>query len=578
VRAQAGAWAAVFALLAGGLAGCGLLAARRAPGGGIAPAVGNARATADADAPPSWRQRAVWAGLAMVPSGLLVAVTAHLSTDVASAPLLWVLPLALFLLTFVLAFRDRAVVGQPLLVAVLTIATPFAVMSLVRVGLWLSVQMAIHLTVFFAAAMICHRALYLRRPPAARLTEFYLWMSFGGMLGGLLTGLAAPLLFDTVVEYRLLLVAAVLCAPAPTEAPALRRQLVLAGVALAAGLGFQAAAPLLSSLGPSLHLTSALVFGAALLVAMLYNRLGSVTSAGALAAAFLVLSTISGGRDELAVRSFFGVNYVRLSPDGDVRLLVHGSTIHGAHRLRDPEGRPMTGRPQPTTYYHDEGGINLALRAARAHAGGRLARVGVIGLGTGAMACQAAAGEAWTFFEIDREVVGLARRPELFPFLSACAPDARIVVGDGRLTIRHAPEPFDVIILDAFSSDAVPAHLLTREAFAAYAERLAPGGAVIAHVSNGYMELRGVAAAAGLAAGMTAASASIDVNPGPLARLQIAEATSVVAMSRDPAYVGLLMKDARWTPADASVGRLIWTDDYANIVGAMLRKLRGAER
>jgi SAM-dependent methyltransferase len=534
--------------------------------------------TSDAAAPTTpltWRQRAIWTGLAAVPSGLLVSVTAHLSTDVASAPLMWVLPLALFLLTFILAFRDREIASDRTLVALFTGAAPFVVMSLVGFAMWLSVQFVLHLGVLFTAAMFCHRALYLKRPAPAQLTEFYLWMSFGGMLGGLLTGLAAPLLFDTIVEYRLLLIGALVCAPVPAGAPAMRRQLAFAAFALAVGLAFHCGAPVLRAIDHGVHYIFALVLGAAFLKMMLFNRQGAVTAAASLAAAFLVLMTIPGGKDSLAVRSFFGVNYVRTSATGDVRLLLHGSTIHGAHRLLDLDGQPMTGRPHPTTYYHEDGGINVALKAAREQVGGKLGRVGIIGLGVGAMACHAAPGENWTYFEIDQEVVNLARRPELFPFLSTCTPDARIVVGDGRLTIREEREKFDVIILDAFSSDAVPAHLLTREAFAIYAERLAPGGVIIAHVSNRYMDIRGVAEAAGLAQGMSAASSAIAVDDSiPLRKLQLAAPTITVAMSPDPAFIDALLKDTRWRKADDGVRGLVWTDDYANIMGAMVRKLR----
>jgi SAM-dependent methyltransferase len=437
------------------------------------------------------------------------------------------------------------------------------------------VQFVLHLGVLFTAAMFCHRALYLKRPAPAQLTEFYLWMSFGGMLGGLLTGLAAPVVFDTIVEYRLLLIAALLCAPVPVGAPGKRRQFAFAAFALAVGLGFHLGTPLLRAIDHGVHFIFALVLGAAFLKMILFNRQGAITAAASLSAAFLVLMTIPGGKESLAVRSFFGVNYVRASATGDVRLLLHGSTIHGAHRLLDLDGKPMTGRPHPTTYYHEDGGINVALKAAREKAGGTLGRVGIIGLGVGAMACHAAPGENWTYFEIDQEVVNLARRPELFPFLSACTPDARIVVGDGRLTIREEREKFDVIILDAFSSDAVPAHLLTREAFAIYAERLAPGGVIIAHVSNRYMDIRGVAEAAGLAQGMAAASSSIGVDESiPLRKLQLAAPTITVAMSPDPAFVDALLRDARWRRSGDDVRGLVWTDDYANIMGAMVRKMR----
>ncbi len=566
LQAQTRGWTALFALLACALAACGILAMR---GAGASAAVEHER---DASAPLSWRQKAAWTALAAVPSGLLVAVTAHLSTDVASAPLLWVVPLAIFLLTFILAFRDGDVFGEGRAATWMARVAPFVVMSLIGFVLPLTLQIVIHLGFLFLAAMICHRTLYASRPPAGRLTEFYLWMSFGGMLGGLFAGLAAPLLFDTIVEYRLLVVAALLCSPAAAKGPDLRRQLLFVLFGVVVAFAYHFAAQRLPAPDRGLAFAMTLCLGAGFLGIILLNRFGPLASAGSAAAAFIVMASIGGAPPEAVVRSFFGVNYVKASADGDFRLLMHGSTVHGAHRIRD---LPAGARPLPTTYYHDGGGINLALAAARAKAGGRLGRVAMIGLGVGAMACQSAPGEEWVFLEIDREVVNLARRPELFPFLSSCTPDARIVIGDGRLTLQKERETFDVILLDAFSSDAVPAHLLTREAFAAYAGQLAEGGVIIVHVTNRYMDLRSVAEAAGLGQGLATASAHVPVDGSdPRQKRQFATPTTVVAMSRDPAYVDALLADARWRKAEERVRPLEWTDDYANILGAMLRHAR----
>jgi predicted O-methyltransferase YrrM len=558
-------WKYLFALLAAGFLACGLVALQgpgRGSAGGVATQVHI-----------SWRQRALWTGLAAVPSGLLVAVTAHLSTDVASAPLLWVLPLALFLLTFIIAFRDREIIGDGFLTAGLARLAPFVILSLIGYVLPLTIQFGIHLGFFFLAATMCHRQLYLRRPDATGLTEFYLWMAFGGMVGGLFAGLAAPFLFDTILEYRILLIAALLAAVARADAPAPLRQAGLASAILIGALGLTTlAGPLLGWLDGSLRyaVTFAAVLG--MLAVVVFNRHGPITSAAAATAAFLIGSTIAGAKPEAVVRSFFGVNYVQADETGRLRLLRNGSTIHGAHRVLDEDGRPMTGRPQPTTYYHDGGAINQALLAARRHAGGTLPEVAVIGLGAGAMACQSTPGETWTYFEIDRKVAELARNRALFPFLSDCTPGAEIVIGDGRLTIQTHRKTFDVIILDAFSSDAVPAHLLTREAFAAYTSRLKPGGVIIAHLSNRYMDLRGVATAAAMDRGMRAAAASIPVDAGDQRqKLQHAAPTTAVAMSADPPYLEALQKDPRWIPGDRLAHRSLWTDDYANIMGAMLR-------
>jgi SAM-dependent methyltransferase len=563
--AQAQAWMALFAILGLGLAACGLAAIGH-------DATASGRRSDEATA-PTWGLRVAWVGLAAVPSGLLVTVTAHLSTDVASAPLLWVLPLAVFLLTFILAFRDNAVIPDPILAKGMAWFTPFAVLSLVGYVLPLTLQIAIHVGLFFLAAMVCHRRLYGLRPAAAGLTSFYLWMSFGGMIGGLFAGLAAPLLFDTIIEHRLLVVAALLCMPAAAGALPWRRQAAFAAFAVAISALYLFAVALPGLLDPVLMRAATLAVGLSFLWIVLLNRWGPLATAGAAAAAFISLNAVAG-RPEAVARSFFGVNYVRVTSDGSMRQLQHGSTIHGGHRLRGLDGQPYRGRPLPMAYYHDAGGINVALTAARVYRRGEPGEIGVIGLGAGGLACQSGPNESWTFFEIDRRVVEFAKRADLFPFLSTCTPEARIVVGDGRLTIRQERKRFDVIILDAFSSDAVPAHLLTREAFAVYAERLKPGGVIIAHVSNRYMDLIGVVESAAVANGLAALSVRMKVDPDdPRQALQQAAPTSVVAMSRDSAYVDLLATDRRWRRADPASERLGWTDDYANIMGAMLRKL-----
>jgi hypothetical protein len=288
-----------------------------------------------------------------------------------------------------------------------------------------------------------------------------------------------------------------------------------------------------------------------------------------------VLLPFANGNNILAVRSFFGVNYVRMAVSGQAHLLAHGSTIHGAFRFADLDGKPMTGRPLATTYYHDAGGINVGLMAAREIAGGKLENVAVLGLGAGAMACQSVPGETWTYFEIDKEVANLALRPDFFPFVPRCTPDARIVIGDARLTLQKEQKKFDVIILDAFSSDAVPAHLLTREAFRIYADMLAPGGTVIAHVSNRYMDIRSVAEAASLEQGHAVISAALEPDMQSLqSRLQLATPTTVVTMSKNTAVTELLASQPGWKKPGAEVRRYLWTDDYANIVGAIYRQWR----
>jgi hypothetical protein len=266
------------------------------------------------------------------------------------------------------------------------------------------------------------------------------------------------------------------------------------------------------------------------------------------------------------VRSFFGVHRVveDVVRTGRIRLLLNGTTLHGAERIRNADGTPVTGRPEPTTYYYFGGPIGDAIAASRASQG-RLARVAAVGLGTGSLACHRQDGEAWTFFELDPHVVRIARDPALFRFLSACGPDMRIVLGDARLTLAASPERYDLIVLDAFSSDAIPVHLLTREAFAGYLSRLTARGAIVLHISNRHMALWRPAVAVGSAEGLVAYETTEDEWRQP---------AEVVVFARDARDLGDLPAQPGWSRLNPDSRVVPWTDDYANILGAILdRKL-----
>jgi SAM-dependent methyltransferase len=269
-------------------------------------------------------------------------------------------------------------------------------------------------------------------------------------------------------------------------------------------------------------------------------------------------------------RSFFGVHKVVESADGRFRMLYHGTTLHGAQRLRDDAGMPVRGRPEPLTYYYDQGLFAEVLHGVRA-AHGALNRVAVVGLGSGSLACYSQPGEQWTYFEIDPVVVQIARDPSKFRFLTDCAPQAEIVLGDARLTIGDARDRFDLIVLDAFSSDVVPVHLLTREALAVYLEKLAPGGVMAFHISNRYLELasvvREVAALHGL---------SIFLNQDTKATanefLEKMHTNSLIAvLARRESDVSALTSGNGWRKLVADGSVRPWTDDYSDILSAIWR-------
>lgn len=559
LRTQAWAWSVAFAALALLIATAAMLAAR-----------GNAIIIRAAPVQRcSWRDRTAWTALAAMPAGLVIAVTAYISTDIAAAPLLWVLPLALYLLTFVAVFRDKPWFAHDLVVRLTPfLVAPLTITLLSSDRLYWGVTIALHLMALFVLALLCHGEVYRRRPAPQRLTEFYLWTSLGGVLGGIFAGLLAPHLFSQTYEYPILVIAAVFALPGAL-AGSVWQFLWRIWPALAAGvLAFVHINVI--SLPATEH--TAKIAVVALGAWMLVQRHDAARLAALAMAALLVTAVCDHGANVLqTTRSFFGVHRVLEVSTGTHRLLYHGTTIHGAMRVREADGRPASGRPEPLTYYYFGGPISEAIAAARAEQGG-LKEVAVVGLGAGSLACHRKDGESWTFFEIDPEVVRLARDPELFRFLSSCAPSASIVVGDARLTLAASPQQFDLIVLDAFSSDAIPTHLLTREALRGYLSRLSPRGMIVMHVTNRHLELPSVVASVGAAERLVtfvkaddkANQFMDDFHAGAL----------VAVLCREEAELRLLRMAEGWRRMDGTAVAP-WTDDYSEIVGAMLRKRLG---
>jgi hypothetical protein len=521
--------------------------------------------------------RARWIFLAAVPSCLLIAVTAHISTDVAAAPLLWVLPLSLYLLTWVLVFQSRPLLphSSVLMLQPLAIA---GVVTLLAFGGEQNLLLTLigHQLCFFIIAMACHGELARTRPAARYLTGFYVALSFGGMVGGLFAGLVAPFTFSWVAEYPILLALAALCRPSGEER--LRRWSswywpFLAALALAL-------------IAPS-------YFNGKLMTWLDVHRVWIVGAVGALSAllalglnadrwkifATVVLALVliraypaDEGRVE-TVRSFFGVHKIVVTPRGQYHVLMHGTTIHGAQKFQNNDGSPINERPEPITYYHKDGGIGQAIAAIRARKGGPL-RVAVIGLGAGTLTCAAEPGESWKFFEIDQTMVDTARDPRYFSYIQNCAPDLKPVIGDARLTFAREPDgAYDLLIVDAYSSDAIPIHLATEEAMEIYKAKLAPEGAVLMHVSNRHLELAsvvvGIAEANDLKSWVYDEDSSRDN--------EYIFATKVVVSAREEADVGTLASSEDWALTEADEDQRVWTDDYSNVLGAVWRRWRRGE-
>ena len=417
----------------------------------------------------------------------------------------------------------------------------------------------VHLAVFFLAALLCHSELADDRPAPARLTEFYFWIALGGVLGSLFNTLVAPALFTGVLEYPLMLVVVCLLRRVPDEDSRPRSQAV--GYALAV---LTAAITLaLLRWGAEIHSTRT-VFAMLGIPALLCLRTSRLKYPFAVTISLILLTAVvqpdQFGTLLHAERTFFGTYRVRLDPSRRYYSLAHGTTIHGMQSVA-PERRS-----EPLTYYHRSGPFgelfNEMLTASR-HP-----HIAVVGLGVGSLAAYRQPGQAWTFFEIDPAVERIARRQENFTYLSDCGPACQVVLGDARLSIRNAPDHhYGLIVLDAFSSDAIPMHLMTREAAELYLTKLAPDGALAFHISNRHLRLEPVLGR--LATDLKLSALATEDLIADSAKGK--SGSDWLVMARTPAVLGGLWAKANWSPARMDARVSAWTDDFSNIVSVFGR-------
>jgi spermidine synthase len=552
---QAVLWSWGFGILAAGIALSGGVTVFSTP-----PAM--VIAPPDAAAPLQWRERLGWTVLTFVPSSLLLGVTSYITTDVVSAPLLWVVPLAIYLLTFILVFARR----PPLPQAVIVRLMPFVLIPLVLTmapGLQvpLPVRLILHLGCLFIVAMVCHGELARRRPSSERLTDFYFCLSIGGVLGGMFNALLAPVIFPDVWEYPIALVAACLIRPATPDdsGRSLAWDIVLPLGLLA--IVFLATRLLLTSEGGHLSVLMAL-FGMMVPGIALLNFWPRRVRFAAGVAACLVASAAAGSGDTITTdRSFFGVSRVQIKNDHDGRYIVmfNGTTLHGVKSLAPGE------ETLPMGYYSHEGPFGRFFAALPA---GHVHHVGVIGLGTGGLACYAAPGQDWTFYEIDPLAERIADDPRYFQFLENCGNHPHVVMGDARLTIANAPDAFyDVLVLDAFSSDSIPMHLITREAMALYLRKLAPDGRLLFHISSRNLDLREVVGTLAADAGLVARLGFDNAGPRSIWRHTPAV---VVAMARGSEQLVGVDQAHGWQTLPAGAQRFLWTDQRSDLLRVIL--------
>jgi hypothetical protein len=506
----------------------------------------------------TWRRRLRWIGMAALPSSLMLGTTSYITTDIGSFPLLWVLPLAAYLISFILAFARRQLLSLTVVSRAIVVTATLVAASLLHLAvlpIWALV--GVHTLNLFFVALLVHRLLAIERPPTEHLTEYYLLLSVGGVCGGIFNALVAPVVFSTILEYPIVIVVALALRPGPRGPRADARffkkttDLVLP---LAIAGGVIVALIALNVAGWLTALTYAATLAVALMAVVLLVRRPVRFAAGI--AALVLIPVLLGSKALHAERTFFGV--LKVESGDRTHRFVHGTTLHGV------ESFAPGWRDEPLSYYSRQGPIGQVFQQL----GDRIHSVGAIGLGAGTIAAYGKPGDRFTFYEIDAAVARIASNPRYFTFLRDSKAAIGVVIGDGRVRIAEAPpRAYDLVVLDAFSSDAVPVHLLTREAVELYLSKLRPGGLLAFHISSNYLDLKPVIA--GIA--QTLDCTALTQEHRPLARQERmgADRSIWVVVAPEARSLAKLRSDRRWKPLDESADTTVWTDQFSNILSVV---------
>ncbi len=517
------------------------------------------------------QQRMYWLLLSFIPSSLLLSVTTFITTDIAAVPFLWIIPLALYLLTFVIVFARKPLVSHDRAMRAQVFFVVF-MCTLLFIGFTssISILLILHLLAFFSTALVCHGRLVQSRPQPAHLTEFYLWLSLGGLIGGAFNTLLAPLIFSQLFEYPLALTLAFLVRPlSSSNSPRHTLDAKFSKI----GLMIFALLVIETVREKDPHATSFFLTLAWLLVIPVGLgmirvkgnpiRFGLGVTAGLIGALLLskLYDTLRHEDASLVSRNFFGIYRVVHDEKKNINVLKHGTTMHGS-QSRNPALVNL-----PTSYYHPSGPFGDLFRALN----NKLANgnVAIVGLGAGALSCYGMKNSNWTYYEINPLVEEIARNPRYFTYLRDCQPKISVVINDARIGLRAAPDhSYDLIVMDAFSSDAIPTHLLTREAVNGYMAKLTPDGVLAIHISNRYLNLEAVVGNLAHDAGLVSRIRDSGES-APKSKDGLASAASLALVARQEKDLGSIATDAGWKALIFPADKRTWSDDYINIFSVL---------
>ena len=517
-----------------------------------------------------------WLALSFVPSSLMLGVTTYITTDVAAVPLLWVIPLALYLLTFVLAFTGRQFVSAASLSRAMTVGA-------LVVGLILSsgatepawLLILANLAFLFVAALMCHMQLANARPSAKHLPEYYLWIVAGGALGSVFNVLIAPILFTSVLEYPLAIVMACMLLPgvaqkadgdlanATTDQVNSRRNDYFDLIYPLGLFVLTVILAILTTKFRAINSTIKLVIvpGAPLVIINHFFRERPIRFALCLCAVMFGSIYFIGdsGRTLHVARNFFGITRVTSEPTGRINSLYSGNTVHGRQFVDSFR------RCEPLSYHHENGPLGQVMAVFNAAPANP--RVAVIGLGIGAIASYSKPAQQWTFYEINPDVINMARNSQYFWYLQNCAGGSvRVIEGDARLNLQNAPQgDYGLIVLDAFSSDAIPVHLVTQQALDLYLSRLAAGGMLAFHISSRSLNLKPILADLAESRKLICIGFD-DLKPGDF---EGKDPSQWVVMARSPSEISNLSINSQWKRLEGRKETRVWSDDFSNIFQAI---------